>query len=65
VSPLDEYAQRQRAREADATARERIHIWLGNAKVAVFLAIPIYWAITLNGNRDAWFHGIMIALFIV
>ena len=65
MSPLDEYAQRQRAREADAAARERIHIWLGNAKVAVFLAIPIYWAITLNGNPNAWFYGITIALFIV
>jgi hypothetical protein len=64
TSPLDEYAQRQRAREADAASRERIHIWLGNAKIAIFLAIPIYWAITLNGDPNAWFYGITTALFI-
>ena len=37
---------------------------LGNAKVAIFLAIPIYWAVTLNGNPSAWFYAPAIALFI-
>jgi hypothetical protein len=64
TSPLDEYAQRQRAREADGAARDRVHVWLGNAKVAIFLAIPIYWAVTLNGDPSAWFYGVTIATFI-
>ena len=62
--PLEEYARRQRAREADAAARERVHIWLGNAKVAIFVSILIYWAATLNGDPSAWFYGVAIALFI-
>ena len=64
IPPLEEYAKRQRACEADAAARERVHIWLGNAKVAIFIGILIYWAATLNGNPTAWFYGVAIALFI-
>ena len=62
--PLDEYAQRKRAREHDAASRERVHIWLGNAKVAIFISILIYWAVTLNGDPSAWFYAAAIALFI-
>ncbi len=62
--PLDEYAQRKRSREHDATAHERVHIWLGNAKVAIFIGLLIYWAVTLNGDPTAWFYGVAIALFI-
>jgi hypothetical protein len=62
--PLEEYAQRQHAREADAAAHERVHIWLGNAKVAIFLGILIYWAVTLNGDPSAWFYGAAIAAFV-
>jgi hypothetical protein len=64
IPPLKEYARRQHAREADAAARERVHIWLGNAKVAIFIGILIYWAATLNGDPTAWFYGVAIALFI-
>ena len=62
--PLDEYAQRRRAREADAAARERVHIWLGNAKVATFIGILIYWALTLGGDSSAWVYGGAVAAFI-
>ena len=62
--PIDEYAQRKRSREHDATAHERVHIWLGNAKVAIFIGLLIYWAVTLNGDPAAWFYGVAIALFI-
>ena len=62
--PLDEYAQRRRAREADVAARERVHIWLGNAKVAIFIAIAIYWALTLGGDSSAWVYGGAVAAFI-
>jgi hypothetical protein len=64
-SPLDEYAHRQRAREADVKARERVHVRLGNAKVAIFLSMPIYWAWTLNANPQPWVYGVAIAAFIV
>jgi hypothetical protein len=63
--PLDEYAQRQKAREADAAAHDRVHVWLGNAKVAIFIGILIYWAVTLNGDPSAWFYGIAVASFIL
>lgn len=62
--PLDEYAHRQKAREADAAAHERVHVWLGNAKVAIFIGILIYWGITLNGNPSPWFYGAAVAAFI-
>ena len=62
--PLDEYAQRRRAREADVAARERVHIWLGNAKVAIFIGLAIYWALTLGGDSSAWVYGGAVAAFI-
>jgi hypothetical protein len=64
LTPLEEYEQRRQAREADLAARERVHVRLGNAKVAIFLAIPIYWAVTLNGDPSTWFYAPAIALFI-
>lgn len=62
--PLEEYARRQRARETDVAARERVHVWLGNAKVAIFIGILIYWAVTLDGDPSPWFYGVAIAAFI-
>lgn len=64
MTPLEEYAQRQRAREADAAAHERIHIWLGNAKVAIFIGVLIYWAVTLAGDPRAWVYSVAVASFI-
>jgi hypothetical protein len=37
---------------------------LGNAKVAVFLFIPLYWAWTLNADPRAWVYGIAVAAFV-
>ena len=62
--PLEEYARRQRARETDVAARERVHVWLGNAKVAIFIGILLYWAVTLDGDPSPWFYGVAIAAFI-
>lgn len=45
-------------------AHERVHVWLGNAKVAIFIGIAIYWAVTLGGNPRAWVYGGAVALFI-
>ena len=65
MTPLDEYATRQRAREADAKARERVHIRLGNAKVAIFIGILIYWASTLGGGAQSWVYLSAVVAFIV
>jgi hypothetical protein len=64
VSPLDEYAARRRAREADAAGRDRIHVRLGNAKVAIFLGLLIYWAATLQGDPNPWIYGVAAASFV-
>lgn len=51
--PLDEYANRRRARAATAASLDTTHVRLGNAKVAIFLLTPIYWAITLRSDPIA------------
>jgi hypothetical protein len=61
--PLEEYATRKNARQAAAAARERTHIYLGNAKVAIFIAAIIYTAARL-GNLSSTIYGIGGALFI-
>ena len=52
------------AREADAAARERVHIRLGNAKVAVFLLTLIYWAMSIGADANEWAYGGAVGLFI-
>ena len=51
--PRDEYSGRLAVRQAAAAARERRHIHLGNAKVAVFIGALIYGAATLGGDPSA------------
>ena len=46
--PLQEYAARKSDRAATAAARERVHVHLGNAKVAVFIVTLIYSAATID-----------------
>ena len=62
--PLDEYAARQRDRVATAKARERVHIRLGNAKVAIFIAAVIYGGYSLSGNPSAIVFGAGAAIFV-
>lgn len=64
-SPLDEYTTRHRAREADVHARERVHVRLGNAKVAIFVATLTYWAWTLDGDPQSWLYVAAAAAFVV
>jgi hypothetical protein len=64
TAPIDEYARRQRLREGDVAAHDRVHIWLGNAKVAIFIGGLIYWAVTLNDDPQAWVFGAAVASFI-
>ena len=61
--PLDEYAARKRDREAAVAARERTHIHLGNAKVAIFVAIVVYTFVSL-GSLSSTYYGIAAALFV-
>ena len=63
-APLEEYSLRQRDREAAAKARERTHIHLGNAKVAIFIAAVIYGVYALSRDPSATIFGIGAAVFI-
>jgi hypothetical protein len=63
LNPLHEYAARKRAREVTAAARERTHIHLGNAKVAIFIATVIYTFVML-GSLSTTYYAIAAALFI-
>ena len=64
TQPLDEYAGRRIARAATAAALEKTHIRLGNAKVAIFLAAPIYWAVTLRADPITAIYIALAAAFI-
>ena len=63
-SPLDEYATRRQARELAAAARERTHIHLGNAKVAIFIAAVIYGGYAIGGDPSPIAFGIGATVFI-
>ena len=62
-SPLDEYAARKRDRAAVVSARERTHIFLGNAKIAIFVSTLAYTAVRL-GNLSSTVYEIAFALFV-
>jgi hypothetical protein len=61
-SPLQEYAARKTDRAAAVAARERVHVHLGNAKVAIFIVTLIYTAVTIDHLSSTTF-GAAIALF--
>lgn len=63
-SPIEEYRIRQAARETAAAARERAHLHLGNAKVAVFIVAVIYSAIALGGELSIAFYVVAVAVFV-
>jgi len=63
-SPLDDYAARRHARELTATARERTHVHLGNAKVAIFIAAVIYGGYVLGNDPSPIVFGIGAAVFV-
>jgi MutS domain V/MutS domain III len=62
--PLEEYAVRKRDREAASKARERTHIRLGNAKVAIFVAAVIYTAFVLAADPSPAIYASALAIFI-
>jgi len=62
-NPLNEYAARKHDRAATVAARERTHAYLGNAKVAIFVATLIYTAVRL-GDLSSTVYGVAATLFV-
>ena len=63
-SAIDEYVARKVARELVVAARTRTHVRLGNAKVAIFLAGFVYWAVTVQGDPSTLLLGAAVAAFV-
>jgi hypothetical protein len=65
-APHQEYSLRLQARQLQAAQLQRKHLWLGNARIAVFIAILIQcWITGKTGAPSAYWLLAPIALFIV
>jgi len=64
LSPLETYRARLAERQAVAAARERTHVALGNAKVAVFILVLVYWAVTVQGHPNSTLIGAAVVAFL-
>jgi hypothetical protein len=64
-APFDEYAARKRDRETAAAARERIHIHLGNAKVAIFVGTVIYGGAMLGNLSSNWISALAVSFVVL
>ena len=64
MPPPEQYAKRKKAREITAAGRERVHVYLGNAKVAIFVAVVIYTAYALTNNPSATVYSIALVAFV-
>lgn len=64
MSPIETYRARLAERQAVAAARERTHVALGNAKVAVFILVLIYWAVTVQGSPNTTLIGAAVVAFV-
>jgi hypothetical protein len=61
-----EYSRRLKERETQAAQLQRKHLWLGNARIAVFVMILIQcWITGKTGSPSAYWLLVPIALFIV
>ncbi|HXO37931.1 MAG TPA: hypothetical protein VN872_04810, partial [Candidatus Acidoferrum sp.] len=61
-----EYSLRLKARQTQAAQLQRKHLWLGNARIALFIAILIQcWITGKTGSPSAYWLLVPIALFIV
>jgi len=61
TSPSDEYTQRLAARQLVVGSRDRMHVRLGNAKVAIFIIGLIYWAVTVQNASVVVVAGAFVA----
>ena len=64
TSPSDEYAERLAARQLVVSSLDRRHAALGNAKVAIFILVLVYWAVTVQGNSNSALVGAAVSVFI-
>ena len=62
--PLDEYAARKRSRERAAAALEQKHVYLGNAKVAIFIAAVIYTPFALGNDPSETLYAVLAVAFV-
>lgn len=64
-APHQEYSRRLKAREAEVAQLQRRHLWLGNARIAVFMAILIQcWITGKTGSPHVYWLLVPIALFV-
>lgn len=63
-TPLETYRARLAERQVVVAARERTHAALGNAKVAIFVLVLIYWAVTVQGDPSGVLIGAAVVAFI-
>ena len=63
--PHQEYSRRLKTRELEAAQLQRKHLWLGNARIAVFVAIFVQcWITGKTGSPSLYWILIPIALFV-
>jgi len=61
-----EYSKRMRERQTSAAQLQRKHLWLGNVRIAVFIAIFIQcWITGKTGSPPLYWLLVPIALFVV
>ncbi len=60
-----EYSERMRKRQSSATQLQRKHLWLGNARIAVFVAILVQcWITGKTGSPSLYWLLVPIAVFV-
>src|SRR6478736_6785656 len=65
ASHKTEYSDRMRERQTSATQLQRKHLWLGNVRIAVFVAILIQcWITGKTGSPSIYWLLVPIAVFI-
>ncbi|MGZ4896946.1 MAG: MutS-related protein, partial [Candidatus Angelobacter sp.] len=61
-----EYSRRLKERQTQASQLQRKHLWLGNARIALFIAILIQcWITGKNGSPSVYWLLAPIALFVI
>ena len=62
--PIAEYSKRKQAREAAAAALDQKHVYLGNAKVAIFIAALLYTFYALGSHPSELLYAILAVAFV-
>lgn len=64
TGPLETYRARAAERQLAAAAKDRMHVRLGNAKVAIVIATMIYWAVTVQSGPNSVLLGAAAVAFV-